>query len=439
MDDASTALGTVSRGPLRRVLVVLVDDAVATHELPATGEVILGRGSNATIRIDHPSVSRAHAAIELGEVVRIRDLESGNGTALRGAQLPAHRAVEIGANETVQLGDVAVVFQERRGARPAAPKPSGESARAIGQPIVVEPAMQNLFDLARRVAVGSINVLVVGESGTGKDVLASAIHAASPRKGGPMIPINCAAMTDSLIESELFGHERGSFTGATAAKPGLLEAADGGTAFLDEVGELSPAAQAKLLRVIEDRRIQRVGAVTLRRIDVRFVAATNRDLEAAAAAGEFRTDLYFRLAGIVLEVPPLRERRREIEPLARAFAAASADQLGRPVPELGPEAIAALVAHDWPGNVRELRNVIERAVLLAQAAITPVDLFGRGIKARSSPAAPAPAADDERARIIAALERCAGNQTRAAEALGMPRRTLVKRLAQYGIRRPKRG
>ena len=438
-DDSSTILGRPARGPVRRVLVVMIDDDVATHELPSSGEVVIGRGQGAGVHVKHSSVSRAHAAIELGDVVRVRDLGSANGTSLRGARLPANRAIEIGANEAFQVGDATIVVQERRALVKAAPRGAAGSDGSAIAPIVLDPATRNVFELARRVAAGTIGVLVVGESGVGKDVVAREIHAASPRASGPFVAINCAAIADTLIESELFGHERGAFTGAGAAKPGLLESAHGGTAFLDEVGELSPAAQAKLLRVIEDRRVLRVGAVEPRAVDVRFVAATNRDLEAAAAAGEFRADLFFRLAGIVLDVPPLRERRSEIEPLARAFAATSAAQLGRATPELTPDAVAALVAQAWPGNVRELRNVVERAVLLAGDRITAAELAPRA-RASSSSSPPAAAGDDdERAKIVAALDRCAGNQTRAAALLGMPRRTLVKRLAQYGIPRPKRG
>ena len=436
-DDSTVLRREVRRGPLRRLMIVMIEDAIVSHALPATGEVVVGRGQDSDIRVDHPSVSRSHAAIELGDVVRVRDLGSANGTSLRGARLPTERAVEVGENETFTIGDVAVVIQERRGVpRPAGP-PVARDTHAPIAPIVADPAMRNLFELARRIALGSINVLISGESGSGKELLAEAVHASSPRASGPLVKMNCAAIADTLFESELFGHERGAFTGAVAAKPGLLESAHKGTVFLDEIGELSPAAQSKLLRVIEDRRVQRVGAIEPRVIDVRFVAATHRDLEAAVAAGEFREDLYYRIAGVVLEVPPLRERPSEITALARGFADLAALALGRPAPDLTPEAIAALHAHDWPGNVRELRNAIDRAVLLATGPIGPGDLFSdKRPRAAPEPATAEP--DDERARIIAALEQCAGNQTRAAELLGMPRRTLVKRLVEYKIPRPKR-
>ena len=374
--------GGRTAGPVRRVLVVMRDDTVTSHALIELGEVVVGRGQEADVRIEHPSVSRRHLAIEVGPVVRVRDLGSANGTSLRGARLPAARAIEIGPNETFLAGDVALVVQERRGASRNAATVSAPIAPAVPgaaiAPIVVDATMLNLFDLARRVAVGTINVLVTGESGAGKELIAEVVHRASPRVRGPLVRVNCAAVADSLLESELFGHEKGAFTGAIAARVGVIEAAHGGTLFLDEVGELSAAAQSKLLRVLEDRRVVRVGATEARPIDVRFIAATNRDLEGDAAAGRFRSDLYFRLAGIVLEVPPLRERVAEIEPLARAFAASFAAALGRPPPDLTADAVAALRAHDWPGNVRELRNAVERGVLLASGAIAAADLAGTG-------------------------------------------------------------
>jgi DNA-binding NtrC family response regulator len=302
---------------------------------------------------------------------------------------------------------------------------------------------------------------LLGETGVGKEVLAEVVHRRSPRHGAPFLRLNCAALSETLLESELFGHEKGAFTGAAQAKPGLLETADGGTVFLDEIGELSAAMQVKLLRVLEDRKVTRVGALAARSIDVRFVAATNRDLEAEVQRGAFRQDLFFRLSGITLTIPPLRERRAEIEPLARLFAARSAAQLGRPAPGISRAALDALVRHSWPGNVRELRNVMERAVVLAEAdEITPDHLLlpsAKPAETRAAPSAapavdPAPAAAGgagaaglraeldaiERQRILDALAAAAGNQTQAAAALGMSRRTFIARLDEYGIPRPRK-
>jgi transcriptional regulator with GAF, ATPase, and Fis domain len=319
--------------------------------------------------------------------------------------------------------------------------------------------MQDLHRLAEHVAAGSISVLILGETGAGKEVLAERVHHLSPRRDKPLLRLSCAALAETLLESALFGHERGSFTGATEARPGLLETAHGGTVLLDEVGELSMSTQVKLLRVLEERQVLRVGAVRHRPIDVRFLAATNRDLEAEVERGAFRRDLYFRLSGATLAIPPLRERVGEIAGLARLFLAETCLEMGRDdVPELAPDALALLEAYGWPGNIRELRNVIQRAVLLCRAgAIRPQHLPAERMRARppAAPAAPAPAPEPqphpllrdevrrqiealERERIIEALARAGGNQSAAAQLLGMPRRTLVKRLVAYAIPRPRK-
>jgi transcriptional regulator with GAF, ATPase, and Fis domain len=314
-----------------------------------------------------------------------------------------------------------------------------------------------------------LSVLLLGETGVGKEVLAEEVHRRSPRRKKPFLRLNCAAVTETLLESELFGHEKGAFTGAVTTKPGLLETANGGTVFLDEIGEIAPSIQVKLLRVLEERMVMRVGALKAAPIDVRFVAATNRDLEAEIARGRFREDLYYRLAGITLAIPPLRERTGEIAPLAQAFMAAASAQSERK-PQLGREALEVLESYSWPGNIRELRNVIERAVLLsAHGTIRPEHLPMDKMRAtyaaylRPAPAAidaPPPASspalslpaeassthaldalypgEAERERIIATLELCRGNQTKAAKVLGMSRRTLIYRLERYGLPRPRK-
>jgi transcriptional regulator with GAF, ATPase, and Fis domain len=323
-------------------------------------------------------------------------------------------------------------------------------------PTVYGGAFARLAPLLERIAGASINVLLLGETGVGKEVVAEWLHRLSPRSARPLLKLNCAALSEPLLESELFGHERGAFTGAHQAKPGLLESARGGTVFLDEVGELSAATQSKLLRVLEERKARRVGALRLVPIDVRFVAATNRDLEADARNGQFRRDLYFRLSGISLVIPPLRERVGEIEALARAFVAATCRESHRGrEPSLSPAAIAALTAYAWPGNVRELRNVIERAVLLSVGDTIELEHLpqeqlrgalvlpwhaGPGVPASapaSIPAATGPAGG-ERERIVKALADCAGNQTRAAKLLGMSRRTLTARLGALALPRPRK-
>jgi DNA-binding NtrC family response regulator len=320
--------------------------------------------------------------------------------------------------------------------------------------IVADPAMQRLYRLVERVAAGSVSVLLLGETGVGKEIVAEAVHRLSPRADKPFLRLNCAAFTETLLESELFGYEKGAFSGAVQTKPGLLETAQGGTVFLDEVGEMPLSLQAKLLRVIEERRVMRVGGLKDRPIDVRFVAATNRDLQAEIAAGRFRQDLYYRLDGISLVIPPLRERRGEVEDLAQLFIARATPEGTRP-PQLAPGALALLRGYDWPGNIRELRNIIERAVLLSvdgmiQAEHLPVEKMRPGFvrvaaaTAESGPHVPValtpePASGDaERDRVIEALQQCAGNQTHAARLLGISRGTLLARLNAYNLPRPRK-
>jgi two-component system response regulator AtoC len=321
-----------------------------------------------------------------------------------------------------------------------------------GAAILIEsPAMRELYTVAEKAARGMINVLIVGETGAGKEVLAESLHRLSPRRDHPFVCINCAALADSLLESELFGYEKGAFTGALQAKPGLLETASSGTLFLDEIGEMSLVLQAKILRAIETREVMRVGATRPRKVDVRFVAATNRDLEEEIAAKRFREDLYFRLNGMTLAIPPLRERVEEIAPLAALFLERAARQAELPAPALAPETVTQLRGYDWPGNIRELRNVMERAFLLSSGGtITPEHLplekLLRGKRQPSAAPSPAPPptgpvattmSEIERQAILDALIRCAGNQTRAAELLGIPRRTFCKRLSAHNIPRPR--
>ena len=299
------------------------------------------------------------------------------------------------------------------------------------------PAMQQVLTLAERAAAGTINVLILGETGAGKEVIARFIHDRSARARQPFVCVDCAALSPALLESELFGHERGAFTGAGAAKTGLLETAPGGTVLLDEVGELPLPLQAKLLRAIETRAITRVGSVRPRPIDVRFLAATNRDLEAAVAGGAFRRDLYYRLNGMTLIVPPLRERGADIPALAQAFVAELCRK-GRP-PVVSEDAMAALVQYAWPGNVRELRNVIERALLLCRHGELGIEhLPEAALRAPTLDLAPAGVATSERERILAALAACGGNQSRAARELGLSRKVLIARLTSYGVARPRK-
>ena len=306
-------------------------------------------------------------------------------------------------------------------------------------------AMRAALDLVARVAGHKSTVLITGESGTGKEVVARAIHRASPRAGGPFVAINCAAIPESLLESELFGHARGAFTGATTESMGLFEAADGGTLLLDEIGELPLGLQAKLLRVLQDGEIRRVGDQRTRRVDVRVLAATARELAAEAKAGRFREDLFYRLNVVAIHLPPLRERPEDIAPLARLFAAQLSRRLGRSL-ELTPAALTWVEHQAWPGNVRELQHAIERAAVLTDKRVLDVEdltprppLRGRGEgEPGSGPGASSAKLRDaadvaEREAIQAALDAAGGNRRDAAKRLGVSLRTLFYKIARLKL------
>jgi len=572
-------------GGLRYTILVIDRDSAFTYVCPGTGAIVVGRGTDADIRIDDVKASRRHALVHIGGAegpCAIEDCGSLNSTRLGERDLAAGERAELRVGDRVTIGATTLILQ--RGTRdapphrlrdPAAfrarldaelararrdlttfgllrveldarsrvsPADSSEGARArrlertfdaclragdvvgtIGQDqfgvllpatpaevveglaaqlqrelgergflhtmhVAILPRDGAIADPAprpddppperlaseggferrigpsiARIAAGEINVLILGETGVGKEVLSRSIHERSPRAKKPLVCLNCAALSESLLESELFGHEKGAFTGATQTKAGLLESAEGGTVFLDEIGEMPLALQAKLLRVLEQREVQRVGSLRPRPIDVRFIAATNRDLEAEIAAGRFRQDLFFRLNGIALSIPPLRERLDELEPLALAFIEQACARTKRTMrPRLSPSALEAMRAYRWPGNIRELRNVMERAVLLCEDDTITLDVLPAQLAAapsvRSTPGgslrrdafarreeAPVEPIDvgvarpaDERERIIAALAACDGNQTRAARALGISRRTLISRIEEYDLPRPRK-
>jgi DNA-binding NtrC family response regulator len=313
------------------------------------------------------------------------------------------------------------------------------------------PGMERVYHLIGRVADSPSTVLVQGESGTGKELVARALHEQSSRRAAPFIEVNCGAIPAGLFESELFGHEKGAFTGAVGSKPGRFELADGGTLFLDEVSELPRDTQVKLLRALQERSFERVGGLKTLTVEVRVVAATNHDLQAEVAAGRFREDLFYRLNVVPITIPPLRARRDDIPLLAEHFLARFNERLGRALGGISPEALARLQAWSWPGNVRELENLMERAVLLAEGErIEAADLHGL---CDGADADPAPAlADDldlkeymhlhlarlERARIQRALEQAGGNVTHAASHLGISRKSLQTKMKAYGLRDPER-
>jgi len=303
--------------------------------------------------------------------------------------------------------------------------------------------MQHVMDLARRVAKVDATVLITGESGVGKERIARLVHDESTRAGGPFVAVNCGAITETLLESELFGHKRGAFTGASSDRPGLFEAANRGTLLLDEIGEISPGMQVKLLRVLQEREIRRVGENTSRPVDVRVLATTNRHLAHGVADGAFRQDLYYRLKVVELEVPPLRDRREDILPLARVLLADAAVRMGRKISGLATGAVDQLLRYDWPGNVRELENAMERAVALARGrrvelADLPEEIRQAFPKPVVNGGAVQPLSQIEKEYIIAVLELNGGNQTRTAEQLGIGSATLYRKLKSYGLTRARR-
>ena len=316
---------------------------------------------------------------------------------------------------------------------------AAEVAAISDEGLVHEPggAVAGVIETARRAAASDATLLLFGESGTGKELLARAVHRWSPRAEGPFVALNCAALAESLLESELFGHEKGAFTGATGQREGKLEAAHGGTLFLDEVGDTSQALQVKLLRVLQERAFERVGGNATVSVDLRVVTATHRDLKAMVAAGEFREDLYYRLNVISLTIPPLRERRGDVARLADHFVARYGRETGRLDVRLSEGAAAALLAHDWPGNVRELQNAIERAVVLCEGGEIlvedlPPELLGAG--GSTPPEGFHGKVEAYRKQVIEeALAATGGNQTRAAERLGLQRTYLARLIRKYGI------
>jgi two-component system response regulator HydG len=367
----------------------------------------------------------------------------------------AIEAVKLGALDYLskpidfdRLRQLLASVREERGRRAALMAAEGDTARRLEFCGMIgrSSMMQELFSLVRRIAPHARVALVMGETGTGKEGIARAIHDLGPRRSRRFLTINCSAIVETLFESELFGHRRGAFTGATDHKAGLFEAADGGTLFLDEVGELPAAVQAKLLRVLETGEVQRVGALETQKVDVRVVAATNRELQSEADAGRFRSDLYYRLNVIELRLPPLRHRTEDIPYLTAAFVKEFATKFQKPLEGVSPAAERALMARSWLGNVRELRNVLERACMLAEdrvldvreleAAMPPQDRADGG-QSRSREATSRTLTEDlhvvEREYILRVLAEERGNKRAAAARLGVSRRTLYRRLERHHL------
>lgn len=446
-------------------LVVRIGRKTEAVPLADSGSVGLGRAVECAIQINDAAVSRQHLQFHthMGSV-EVEDLGSENGTVLlHGARasrcddetqqrlIPFRRsALEVG--DTLRVGPAAITLEIRTNPQDLAP----DGACPAGPRVLLDRAMIAAYDTIARAARSDISVLILGETGVGKEIMAETLHQRSRRSEERFLLLNCAALPENLLESELFGHERGAFTGAHSAKIGLLEATRGGTVFLDEVGELPPATQAKLLRVLEERKVMRLGATQARPIDVRFVTATNRDLARQVKNGEFRSDLYHRISGLVVRIPPLRERPAEIEPFARHFLSRACSELAQPEPELDAGALEALKRHGWSGNVRELKNAMERAAVLAEDGVIRAEHlsleasveealaeedFDDPTLVRTMPGwhtAPADSERVERLRVMKAIEACNGNQTRAAQVLGVSRQTLINRLEKWNLPRPRK-
>jgi DNA-binding NtrC family response regulator len=398
------------------------------------GGFTLGKDPANAVVIQDRFISSQHLQVTRSEGgFHVRDLNSTNGTFLEGvrlyeAELPLHTVLRVGKTE--------LVFE---------PVPQDEQAPSFHGIVGNDPAVRKLVELIQRVAPSPFAVTILGESGTGKELVARALHERSPRAGRPFIPLNCAALSPAVLESELFGHEKGAFTGADSRRKGAFAEADGGTLFLDELGELPLELQAKLLRVLESGEVKPVGANRPVRVDVRVVAATHRDLLSAAREGKFREDLYYRLGVMPLTLPPLRSRRGDLRRLAEHFLRAYAPQ-GQAV-KFTAAALARLQQHPWPGNVRELRNVVCRAMLLRKGLkieahdITFDEVLQRPPKATAGPALELPEGVTleqmmqrlERQLVESTLRRCHYNKDRAARELGMARSSLFRRLKEWGL------
>jgi transcriptional regulator with PAS, ATPase and Fis domain len=421
-------------------LLVVDGPSRGSRATVGSGTARVGAADGNDLTIADPTVSRVHCElVARAGAITLRDLGSTNGTFVEGVRV---RDAEVPPGAVVRVG--ASAFRVDVGQEPAFVELSARDS--FGELVGSSLEMRRLYAALERLAPTDTTLLVEGETGTGKDVLARSLHAASPRAAGPFVAVDCGAIPENLVESELFGHVRGAFTGAVGDRKGVFEEAHGGTLFLDEIGEMPVAMQPKLLRAIESRSVRRVGAPTSRPVEVRIVAATNRSLARCVNEGTFREDLYYRLAVVTLSMPPLRTRREDIPMLARHFHRAIS---GAVAPELPPEFLARLMGRSWPGNVRELRNFVERSVSL-----------GLIDERSSAPSSAAPRASQEGPDISAmlamrlplkearaawiesfesiyvrdVLRQCAGNVTRAAERAGVSRRFLQRMIARLGIK-----
>ncbi len=432
--------------PSTSAWLIVAPGTPAERRMPlGTDPICIGTGEDADLRIADPHVSRRHVEVQRTAAgVVVRDLGSTNGTYVDGNVV---KEVVVMNGATIRVGTTSIrVETERPGSNPPALDPlarlsslPAEDSIPPGEPtfgaaVGASLGMRRIFAILDRLAPTELTVTLTGETGTGKDVLARAVHARSGRHQGPFVIFDCGAAAPTLIESELFGHEKGAFTGANSGRAGAFERADKGTLFLDEVGELAVDLQPKLLRALEQHRVRRVGGAEDLEVDVRILAATNRDLEEDVRAGRFREDLYFRLSAAIVKVPPLRERIEDLPGLVAAILQEAGRQL-----ECTAATLEVLGAYDWPGNVRELRNVLLGAAALAEGpALEPRDLIFFRPRRRdptidSLPLAGRSLESIERAAIRQTLRHCEGNKVRAAKALGIAPSTLYEKLKKYGL------
>lgn len=425
-----TGLGPVSYRYRRCRLTVLEGPDAGREQIFEEGSVTIGTRLESDLALSDRAVSRSHAVLELvREGFRLRDEASSNGTQVDGVRV---NEAFLRDGSIITVGRTRIRFTSADTELEAPPSPLERFHGIIGR----SAPMRQLFSVMARLAPTAVSVLVAGESGTGKEMVARALHAASPRAGSPLVVFDCANTDREFIRSELFGHDAGAFTGAGAAREGAFERADGGTVFLDELGELPLDLQPRLLRVLQERRVTRLGGAKERKVDVRVVSATNRDLPAMVARGQFREDLYYRMAQIVIRVPALRERREDVAALAEAFLSEVA-----PRKKFSAATLQRLAAQAWPGNVRELRNCVEvSAALAAGEEVHPGDLqLTDDAATTEAPAAPQGVSsldDVEKRAVETTLRTCEGNISKTARALGITRPTLRAKLRKFGLREP---
>ncbi len=432
--DRTKVLGDRTTRPviLKKVRLIVVTGKDEGREvLLQKSAVMIGTLGDSDLVLTDPTVSRSHAVVEeKADGYLLRDLGSTNGTFLDGVKV---REAYLSAGSVIRAGQTDIAFS-----------PVEEhienlrsSSDRFGDLVGTSVSMREIFGVLERIAPTDVTVLILGETGTGKELAARALHSHSRRSERPFIVFDCGAVAPNLIESELFGHEKGAFTDAVKARQGAFELAQGGTIFLDEIGELTPSLQPKLLRALDQREIKRVGAEQSVGINVRVIAATNKNLEKEVKAGSFREDLYYRLSVVSVFMPPLRRRKEDIEKIAEHLLAGISGVMGKKLTGLSPEAAEALRTYPWPGNGRELKNVLERAAALSDGERLEVrDLFlSQGKRSNTLEGLSGKTLEEiEKAAIHATLKSVSGNKTAAAKALGIAYSTLYEKMKKYGIR-----